>query len=64
MNTMNAPYRRPLSVSIKSDQTAKKVGEIVSVEYHRTWGEQYQVQVQDAEWGPEIFWLRESEVRF
>jgi len=52
------------SVVVHSDQTTKRYGEVVKIEHDRVWGPQYLVVVNDAEWGPEQFWMRRHEITF
>lgn len=64
MSYYGTQQRKPSKVQIKSDQTIRKYGEIISTNYDRVWGDQYLVLTDDAIWGKETFWLRQHEVKF
>ena len=58
----NTSYRT--RVSIRSSQTPRIAGDLISMEYDHRYGEQYLVKTYHPEWGEEYFWMKENEVRF
>jgi hypothetical protein len=50
------------SLKIRSSQTSQKTAILVRKEDHPVWGTQYNVLVNNPEWGPEYFWMKEKEI--
>jgi len=64
MNYYTNNQKKTTKVLIKSEQTIRKQGEILSTNYDRVWGDQYLVLTDDVIWGKDTFWLRQHEIKF